>query len=45
MTPMTRQKNLHLQNKLVLTDHWTKTVETWSRVTRSRVLRSYGVGR
>ena len=37
-------KNLHLQNKFVLTDHWTKTVEAWSHVTWSIVLRSYGVG-
>jgi len=42
---MTRQKKLHLQNKFVLRDHWTKTVEAWSRVTWSIVLRSYGVGR
>ena len=40
-----KAKNLHLQNKFVLTDHWTKTIETWSRVTWSRVLRSYGVSR
>ena len=36
-----KAKNLHLQNKFVLTDHWTKTVDAWSLVTWS----SYGVGR
>ena len=40
-----KAKNRHLQNKFVLTDHWTKTVDAWSRVTWSIVLCSYGVGR
>jgi len=40
-----KAKNLHLPNKFVLTDHWMKTIEAWSHVTWSIVLRSYGVGR
>ena len=40
-----KAKNLHLQNKFVLTDHWTKTIEAWSRVTWSIVPCSYSVGR